>query len=55
MGVSTIGGGGFGSVTGRGGGIRSPTPKHTSPIYRDPSNIGAITGGEAETGSTGGQ
>ena len=54
MGVYTIGGG---DVGGGPGGVRyvcNTPPKHYSSIYRYSSDIGAVTGGGAATGSADG-
>ena len=55
MGVYTIGGGDVGGGPGGGRYVCNTPPKHYSSIYRDSSDIGAVTGGGAATGSVGGQ
>ena len=55
MEVSTIGRGDVSGVTGGGGDVCLPPPKLYSPIYRNSSDIGAVSGCGVATGSAGGQ
>ena len=51
--VSTVGRSNDRGGTGGGGDVRPTPPKHYIPIYRNLSNIGAVSGGGLETRSMG--
>ena len=55
MGLSTIDRGDVGGGPGGGEDIHPPPPKHHIPIYSNSSDIGAVSGGGAETRRTGNQ